>query len=469
MADLDRHPYGTNQSISGVYSASTSTLVRNDEISMSEKPSINKQNDLEYNPYEHRNVEHPNGFTGAFLHICKTSLGTGILAIPRAFKSAGLLVGFFGTILVGIMCTHAIHILVKASGKICKRTKTPSLGFADTAEGVFKSGPPKLRKYAKFAKYFVEAGLFSIHFLADSVYIVFITISLTKLISAYYPEIETWSDWSLKLILLIPLLICGQVRDLKHLVPFSLIANVMLLVTFGTTGYYMFSGIENINIKDRHLATSLSGIPSFFSTVLFSMEGIGTIMPVENSMVTANFLGCPGVLNFAMGVVITLYTTIGFFGYYKFGEDTAATITSNLPTGEILAEVAQGAIAIAVFFSFMLVFYVPVDILWSKMKDRVPNKWKNVAQIGLRSILIIWATGIAIAGGENLGLLIDLVGAIFLSILGLFVPAFLDTVADWEDGWGRFHWRLIKNCIFMFLAVFGMISGVFYAIKDIIH
>ncbi|XP_066252903.1 proton-coupled amino acid transporter-like protein CG1139 [Euwallacea similis] len=448
---------------------STWTLIKHQDGHFSVASSREEiTSDITYNPYEHRQVAHPNGFLGAFLHIVKTSLGTGILAIPRAFKSAGLLVGLIGTLLVGLTCTHAIHILVKASQKVCRQTRTPSLGFADTAEGVFKLGPKGLRKYSRFAKIFVEASLFLVHFLADAVYLVFISISLIKLFSAYFPIVNTWDSYIFKLILLVPLLIFGQVRELKHLVPFSFIANLMLLITFSTTGYYLFSGIEQVDIKERNLVTTISGIPSFFSTVLFSMEGIGTIMPVENSMVAPGFIGRCGVLNSAMTIIITLYTTIGFFGYYRFGEATEATITANLPTDEIPAEVAQGAIAIAVFFSFMLVFYVPVDIVWSNIKDKIPKSKWNISQIILRCTMISIATGIAIAGGQNLGQLIDLVGAIFLSTLGLFIPAFLDVIVDWHDGWGVYNWRLFKDFAMMALALFGLVSGVFYAIKDII-
>lgn len=43
------------------------------------------------------------------------------------------------------------------------------------------------------------------------------------------------------------------------------------------------------------------------------------------------FLGCPGVLNTAMTVVVALYATVGFFGYLRFGEKTYASVTLNLP------------------------------------------------------------------------------------------------------------------------------------------
>lgn len=55
-------------------------------------------------------------------------------------------------------------------------------------------------------------------------------------------------------------------------------------------------------------------------------------MPIENSMKNPeHFLGCPGVLNIAMTVVVLLYGTVGFFGYLKYGEVTEGSITLNLP------------------------------------------------------------------------------------------------------------------------------------------
>lgn len=66
------------------------------------------------------------------------------------------------------------------------------------------------------------------------------------------------------------------------------------------------------------------------------MEGIGTIMPIENSMKKpTHFLGCPGVLSGAMVTVTTLYTLVGFVGYARYGDAVKATITSNLPEGNL--------------------------------------------------------------------------------------------------------------------------------------
>lgn len=62
------------------------------------------------------------------------------------------------------------------------------------------------------------------------------------------------------------------------------------------------------------------------------MEGIGTVMPIENSMrKPQQFLGCPGVLNTAMITVMVLYAIIGFLGYVRYGEFVEASVTLNLP------------------------------------------------------------------------------------------------------------------------------------------
>lgn len=74
-----------------------------------------------------------------------------------------------------------------------------------------------------------------------------------------------------------------------------------------------------------------------FSTVIFAMEGIGVVMPVENAMKKPqHFLGCPGVLNTAMITVVLLYAVIGFFGYVRYGNGVEGSITMNLPDGVML-------------------------------------------------------------------------------------------------------------------------------------
>lgn len=66
------------------------------------------------------------------------------------------------------------------------------------------------------------------------------------------------------------------------------------------------------------------------------MEGIGVVLPVENTMASPqHFLGCPGVLNITMSIVVLLYMIMGFLGYVRYGNEAKGSITLNLDTGEM--------------------------------------------------------------------------------------------------------------------------------------
>lgn len=428
------------------------------------KLADNPVDDEEYNPFEHRQIDKPNSTSGSLIHLLKSSLGTGILAMPVAFKNAGLLFGAIGTVIVGLICTHCVHILVKTSHDVCKRTRIPVLGFAETAERVFQYGPVKLRKMANFSKLFVDYGLMATYFSAGCVYIVFIGSSLEKVINT-----AADLDWSVRIYILLtmlPVLLIGQIRELKFLVPFSFLANMFIVVTFGITLYYIFK--DPLVFDDKPNFASFATLPLFFSTVIFAMEGIGVVMPVENSMAKPqHFLGCPGVLNTAMGTVITLYAVIGFFGYVRYGDEAAGSVTLNLPAEDLLAKIAQLLIAAAILFTFGLQFYVPMDILWRKVHSKIPKDKHNLAQIGLRTGIMIVMAGVALAV-PDLEPFIGLVGAIFFSSLGLLVPCVVETVFLWPNELGTFKWILVKNIIFGAFSIFALVAGSFVSIEEII-
>ena len=73
--------------------------------------------------------------------------------------------------------------------------------------------------------------------------------------------------------------------------------------------------------------------------------------------------GWNGVLNTSMILVSCLYIGVGFFGYLKYGEQVAGSITLNLPVNEFLAILVKIMMSLAIFFSYALQFYVPVELL----------------------------------------------------------------------------------------------------------
>uniref|UniRef100_A0A1A9V3B8 Amino acid transporter transmembrane domain-containing protein n=1 Tax=Glossina austeni TaxID=7395 RepID=A0A1A9V3B8_GLOAU len=424
-----------------------------------------KNHDDEYDPFAYRDQKSGTSTRDAFLHLLKSSLGTGILAMPMAFLNAGIVFGLVGTLSVGLLCTYCVHILVQTSHGICRKIRVPFLGFAETAEKVFQHGPLSLRKWSNFAKQFVDGSLMATYYAAACVDIVFIATSFRDVINC-----DLDLNWHIRFYIaltLIPCLFIGQIRDLKLLVPFSAIANLFVIVTFAITLYYMFN--ESLVFDDKPYIAKASQLPLFFATVIFAMEGIGVVMPVENSMKTPkHFLGCPSVLNMAMLIVVTLYATIGFFGYITYGSEVRGSITLNLPYGAPLADAAKILMALAILFTFGLQFYIPNDILWIKIKHYFKPKNHNRIQILLRTIIILISGGVA-AAIPNLEPFISLVGAVFFSLLGIFVPSFVETAFLWPNHLGCFKWKLIKNVILCILAILALIAGSTASIIEIIN
>ncbi|XP_013141646.1 PREDICTED: proton-coupled amino acid transporter 2-like [Papilio polytes] len=432
-------------------------------LSLGSKEVINEK---AYNPFEHRKVEHPNSTIGSLVHLLKSSLGSGILAMPAAFKNAGLIIGGIGTFVVGFICTHCVYILVKTSQEVCVDAKKPSMGFAETCGAAFEFGPKPLRPWANFARTFVDYALTCTYLAALCVYIVFIAENFKEVLDVYAPEyklsVETYCALTL-----VPLVLICQIRNLKWLVPFSAIANVLLVICFAITMYYIFGDLPNP--AEREMVASFTQWPLFMSTVIFAMEGIGVVMPVENEMAKPEqFLGCPGVLNVAMTIVIGLYGVVGFFGYIRFGDDVRGSVTLNLPQDELLAQSAKILMALAILFTYSLQFYVPMEMIWRQIHHKISVKYHNITQISIRTAAVVGSVALA-AAFPDLELFISLCGAIFLSSLGLLIPAVVETVHKWDRGLGHFNWILWKNCLIGIMSLVALFAGSYVSITGIIE
>ncbi|XP_073967393.1 proton-coupled amino acid transporter-like protein acs [Choristoneura fumiferana] len=422
--------------------------------------------DNTYNPFEHRKVVHPTSTIGSFFHLLKSSLGSGLLAMPAAFKHTGIIPGCLGTALVAVIATHCVHILVCTSRALCEENCVASLSYSDTCEKAFKNGPKRLRRFSIHIRHFADYAMAGVCLGGTSVYVVFIASSLKDICDHFFPH-HTLTIKAYCGIILIPLILSTQIRHLKFLVPFSFLANLCLLATFIITCYYTFVGIPSVG--SEKLAVGVSQWPLFLSTAIFAMEGINVVMPIENEMANPkHFLGCPGVLNVTMIFVAALYGIVGLFGFLKYGEEVKGSVTLNLPQDEILAMVAKILVAVAVFFTYCLQMYAPMEILWRRVETRLTAHLHNVGQILIRTISVTLTVILAVAV-PDLELLIGLVGAIFFSTLGLLIPVMVESAHKWDRGLGLYFYVLWKNVLLLLFYLLVLVSGCYAAISEIVN
>ncbi|XP_065345197.1 proton-coupled amino acid transporter-like protein CG1139 [Cloeon dipterum] len=418
----------------------------------------------DYEPYSQRVLTLPTTNLETLLHLIKGSMGSGILAMPNAFKNAGYVFGAVATIAIGVICTYTVHLLVQSSYALCKRRKVPSMGYPETMEAAMRDGPGYFPKIAPYAEYIVNFFIFLFQVGTCCVYFVFISSNIQRVMGEYINEIDVRLYMCM---IFLPIALLNLVRKLKYLAPFSALSNFLIVTGVAITLYYIFrDGLPDIS--QRNWIGEARGIPLFFGTVLFALECIGVIMPLENNMKTPKSFGGPtGVFNQAMLVIIFLYTSLGLFGYLEYGEKIEGSITLNLPNNEILAQVVQIMMAVAIFLTYPLQCYVAVDILWNTyLSPKVQSKKRKLAgEYGVRTGIVLLTFGLAVAI-PNLELFISLVGALALSMVGIILPPII-AMATFEHQ--RRGWRIYKNIAIVIFGILGMLTGTYVSIVDIVH
>lgn len=415
-----------------------------------------------FDPFLERKVDNPTTDCDTLTHLLKASLGTGILAMPVAFKSAGLVVGIFATILVAFVCTHCAYILVKCAHVLYHRTKRTSMGFGDVAEIAFATGPKWGRKFSKFSRYLIEISLFITYFGTCSVYAVIVARNFQQVI-----EFHTGEEQNQRVVialLIVPMILLSWIPDLKYLAPVSMVANVFMGTGLGITFYYLVMNLRPIS--EIPLVARIEDFPNFFSITIFAMEAIGVVMPLENSMKTPqHFTGFCGVLNRGMSGVTMIYILLGFLGYVAYPDDTQDSITLNLPVAEIPAQAVKILVGSAVYCTFGLQFYVCLDIGWNVIKNRF-QKRPLLANYIMRTVLVAGSVLLAVAV-PTIAPFIGLLGAFCFSILGLLVPVFIETVTYWDVGFGPGNWVAMKNIVISIIGFLALVFGSSSALKDI--
>lgn len=93
--------------------------------------------------------------------MVKSNIGTGLLAIPLAFKMAGVAVGSIGLWFMGFVCLYCIHILLKAYKHVVneeddEENKNASVGYDDVVYLVFKEKCHPYSKVPSIARFIVS-------------------------------------------------------------------------------------------------------------------------------------------------------------------------------------------------------------------------------------------------------------------------------------------------------------------------
>lgn len=344
------------------------------------------------------------------MHVVKANVGTGVLAMPFAFKKGGLILSSVALWVMGIICIHCMHLLLNCYKHVMvnyqKQRNAPgayrntlaggesaetdgyhqgggggggadgannylnkaneTIGYDDVVLLVVQdrfSNNYRLQRYTKLVMSFfliiAQLGF-------CCVYLVFVPTNLKQVIDTNYPN----NKLSVQVVMAIvvgPLMLFCMIKNLKILAPFSMFANILIMSSMVAVLYQLFFSGPFKALSELKMVTPYESWPVYFSTAVYAFEGINLVLPVYHEMRDKNnFQPWNGALNVSMTLVAVLYFSIGFFGYMKYGDAAQSSITLDLPN-TVLFQIVKVLFSLAIFISYNLQFYVAADILWSNI------------------------------------------------------------------------------------------------------
>ncbi|KAJ0419985.1 transmembrane amino acid transporter protein-domain-containing protein [Aspergillus carlsbadensis] len=332
--------------------------------------------------------------TGAALLLLKSFVGTGVLFLPRAFLNGGMLFSSLVLLAVSLLSFYCFILLVNTRLKI-------DGSFGDIGGAL----------YGKHMRRIILGSIVLSQLGFVSAYIVFTAENLQAFVLAI-SNCKSFIDikWMvlMQLVIFLPL---SLIRDISKLGFTALIADLFILLGLIYLFYYdIFTisaqgGVADI-VKFNPATWTL-----FIGTAIFTYEGIGLIIPIQESMKHPQQF--TGVLAGVMVIITVVFLSAGAVSYAAYGSSTKTVVILNLPQEDKFVNAVQFLYSLAILLSTPLQLFPAIRIMENELFTRSGKynpliKWKKN---GFRFFLVMVCAFVAWGGAEDLDKFVSLVGS----------------------------------------------------------
>ena len=236
-------------------------------------------------------------------------------------------------------------------------------------------------------------------------------------------------------------------QDLKHLALTSLMADAAILFGIITIFAYDLIELKAAGFDSNAKSLRVSTLPLFFGVAVFAFEGIGLVLPVQQTMEKPEDM--PSMLRTTMLVLTVLFIAIGALSYMAYGAATADMITLNLPRNGLVSSV-QLFYCLGLFFTYPVMMFPACKILeatgtfssvsayfMQRLRSSRLNSMLTAQsndEISLRTfrLVLVFATAVVAVTTPHFTLFVNLIGSVACTMLGTgcflsprFFPCFL--------------------------------------------
>ncbi|KAM0867449.1 hypothetical protein ACQ4PT_042033 [Festuca glaucescens] len=347
-------------------------------------------------------------------NVVVSIVGTGVLGLPYAFRTAGWLAGSLGVAAAGCATLYCMLLLVDCRNKLEEEeTEEPRdvhYTYGDLGEKCFGTIGRCLTEILVFLS---QAG-------GSVAYLIFIAQNVNSMLPQFMSP-----DGFIFAILLPMQIALSFVRSLSSLSPFSIFADVCnVLRTYG------FSK-EDVRLFDHPFAerSAFSGLwaASFsFGVALFCFEGFSMTLPLESSM--AERKKFRWVLSQAIVCIMFVYSCFGVCGYLAYGDATKDIITLNLPNNWSSSAVKVG-LCIALAFTFPVMMHPIHEIFEARIRSSgcLPKLSHNAGgaswiALHLSRVAVVTVLAVVASYVPAFGSFISFVGSTVCALLAFVLP-----------------------------------------------
>lgn len=407
---------------------------------------------------ERDNDENRNASNFATLcNMIASYLGSGILAIPFAFKESGVITGLLMLVTISLLCNNCIKMLIESKyeilnnkkyrkniRKLCRRYDNRIIpnnipfDYQDIAGVILGNS----------GKYFVQCVLLFTQTGAGIVYLIFIGDNMEMIIN--------WNREEVIIVVGVFLVFMCMFDSVEQLGKFSFVSQIAMICSLLSMIIYAWlyrtPFVDNNEYKYNWKVGP--SFPVFFGIAIFSYEGIGLSLPLESSMMHPKKYNV--ILNITYIIITTILVLFGSCLYGSFGPRTNPSITLNLetlPGNKKLVQIVKIVLSLCFMFTYPIIIIPPIRIMEKELKTRIKKGSSYfMATRFMRMFLVSFSVLISVSV-PHFGHLMGIVGSMGSTTLAFTLPCIIYYMVFQNSI------SLVKKGIVLFTITFGLLGG----------
>lgn len=321
---------------------------------------------------------------GVLFNLINTTVGSGILALPFAFRELGLVCGAIALLIMGVIATSTLHFLnvscharhrysYKELAVDVFRTKVAGIIFELT---IIIVGAGALIGYVIIVGQFSES-LFAL--LMDS-------LGAPESVKTFLGHRATLTAIFM-LAIMFPLSILRRIQFLSYTSLLSIVSAMFVVVAV------IIRSCQSIIAGDRDRSTislvgSFDSIVTSFPIICFSLTSHVTLLPMISEMKSPSIKKVSIVGAGSVFICMTMYMTIAIAGYVLFLEETQDNVLNSFTSSDPLIIVTKISITIVVILSYPLFLFATRECFENIIFANKPFSWPRwIIQAAIISLI----------------------------------------------------------------------------------